>query len=115
MSLYRNRATFDALRSVAAGSITSSFVALGSELPVPAVCLTFKNNTNGDVIVSTDGVNDMLYLPTNSFNVYDIRTNGPYDTDFMFPQGTQFYVTQGTNIPSTGSFYIEAVIVTRTN
>ena len=113
MSLYRNRATFDTLRSVAAGSITSSFAAVGAALPAPAVCLTFKNDTNGDVIVSIDATNDNLYLPANSFNVYDIRTNGPFDCDFMFPQGTVFYVEQGTVVPTTGSFYIEAIIVTR--
>lgn len=113
MSLYRNRASFDTLRSVAAGSVTSSYVAVGNALAVPAVCLTFKNNTDGDVVVSTDATNDMLYLPANSFNVYDIRTNAPLQNDFMFPQGTTFYVKQGSTIPAAGSFYIEVVIVTR--
>ena len=55
----------------------------------------------------------MLFLPANSFNVFDIRTNSPTYNDLMFKEGTQFYVKDGTTASSTGAFYIEAVIVVR--
>lgn len=113
MSLYKNAATFDTLRSALPAAISGSYSAIGIALPSPAVCLCFKNATNGDVIVSTDGTNDMLFLPANSFNVFDIRTNSPTYNDLMFKEGTQFYVKDGTTASSTGAFYIEAVIVVR--
>lgn len=113
MSLYKNAAKFDVLRSISAASLTGSFAAVGVALPSPAVVLTFKNATNGDVIISTDGVNNMLFLPANSYNVFDIKTNGPILQDYMFKQGTVFYAKDGTTASTSGSFYIEAVIVER--
>lgn len=113
MSLYRNSAKFDTLRSAGFAAIGANYAAVGSALPSPAVCLTFKNATNGDVYISTDGVNNMLFLPANSFNVYDIRTNSPTYNDFMFAEGTKFYAKDGPTVATAGSFYIEAVIVER--
>lgn len=113
MSLYKNAAVFDTLRTAAPAAIGASFAAIGPALPAPCVCLCFKNNTNGDVIVSTDGTNNMLFLPANSFNVFDVRTNSPTYNDFMFKEGTQFYVKDGTTASSAGAFHIEAIIVVR--
>ena len=109
--MFKYQASFDALRSILPASIGASYAIIGSVLPSEAVILTFKNQTNGDVLVSTDGSTDMLTLPANSFSVYDIRTNAPYQTDFMFRKGTQFFVKDGTTASTTGAFYIEAVIV----
>jgi hypothetical protein len=109
---YQNRAKFEILKSAATGSIGAAYAAIGTPLSEPAVVLTFKNQTNGDVIVSTDGVNDYLTFPANSYGVYDIRTNSPLTSDFMFPKGTQFYVKDGATASTTGTFYIEAIIIT---
>lgn len=110
--MFSNRAKFDTLRSVAAGSVTASFAAVGTALGAPAVAVNFVNNTNGDVIVSLDGINSNLYLPANSFQVWDIRTNSPHLNDYLIPQGTLFYVKQGTVVPATGAFYIEVLLLT---
>jgi hypothetical protein len=110
--MFSNRAKFDTLRSVAAGSVTASYAALGTALGAPAVAVNFQNNTNGDVKVSLDGINDQLYLPANSYQVWDIRTNSPYLGDYLIPQGTVFYVKQGTVVPATGAFYIEVLLLT---
>lgn len=110
--MFKYQASFDTLRSLGVASIGASYAAIGAVLPSEAVALTFKNATNGDVLVSTDGSTDMLFLPANSFNVYDIRTNAPSQTDFMFKQGTQFFLKDGTTVASSGTFYIEAIIVT---
>lgn len=112
--MFSYQAKFDTLRSAAHTSIGASYATIGSALPSEAVILTFKNQTNGDVLVSTDGTNDMLTLPANSFNVYDIRANAPNNSDFLFRKGTQFYVKDGTTAAASGTFYIEAVIVTVT-
>lgn len=108
-----NQASFETLKSLAHTSIGASYAAIGTPLSSPAVVVTFKNQTNGDVLVSTDGTLDKLVLPANSFTIYDIRTNAPVNSNFMFAQGTQFYIKDGTSAPSSGTFYIEAVIITQ--
>lgn len=113
MSLYKNRAAFDVLRTGVIGSVSPNFVAIGSPLTAPTVSLTFKNTMDGDIVVSTNGIDDMLYIPANSYNVFDIKTNGPEGCDYMFEQGTQFYFKHGTLVPTAGNFYIEAIIVQR--
>lgn len=108
--MYRNAAAFDTLRSVAFGSLTSSYVQLGAVLPNSAVAITFKNNTNGTVLVSTNGTSDMLAYPPQSYGVYDIRTNAPNAIDYLLAKGTPFLVKYSGSAPTSGSFYIEAVI-----
>lgn len=112
MPNFRNRASFDTLRSAATGAIGASYATIGTAFTRRPVMICFKNQTNGDVVVSTDGVNDMLTFPGNSFTAYDVRTNSPSDCDLTFAVGTQFYVKDGTTASTTGTFYIEAVVVT---
>lgn len=111
--MFKNFASFDTLRSISAASLIGTYGAVGSALSTQAVCIAFKNMTNGDVIVSTDPANatGMLIFPANSYTVYDIRTNSPTLTDLMFATGTIFYAKDGTTVATTGSFYIEAVIL----
>lgn len=108
--MYKNAAKFDALRSVAFGSITSSYVIVGAVLPSPAVSVAFKNNTNGVILVSTDGVTDMLVYPGLSYGVYDVRTNAPNATDYLLSEGTPFLVKYSGSAPTSGSFYIEVML-----
>src|SRR5574343_86665 len=108
--MYKNAAKFDTLRSVAFGSITSSYSQVGAVLPAPCVAVAFKNNTDAVIIVSTDGVNDMLVYPATSYGVYDIRTNAPNLTDYLLSTGTAFEIKYSGAAPTSGSFYIEALI-----
>lgn len=109
--MYKNAAKFDSLRSQAFGSITSSYTQIGAVLPAPCVAVSFKNTTDALIIVSMDGVNDMLVYPASSYGVYDIRTNAPNLTDYLLPTGTAFEIKYSGSAPTTGSFYIEALIV----
>ncbi len=110
--VYFNRATFAPLKTTTPASIGATYAAIGTPLINPAVVLTFINNTNGDVVVSDDGVNDNLKLAANSFRVFDITTNSGNLLSFMFAKGTQFYVKDGTTASTTGDFTIEIVQVT---
>lgn len=107
---YSNEAAFDNLRSISGASITGSYATIGSSLSLPGLVLTFKNQTDGDVLISTNTSNDKLAFPSNSFGVFDVRTNAPSSLNYMFAEGTQFYIKAGTSAPTSGTFYIEAVI-----
>lgn len=106
---YSNAAQFDTLRVVAAASITSSYAILGSELPQMAVALNFKNDTNGIIYISTDGINDMLAFPAGWGEAWDVRTNAPNTVDFLLSQGTPIMIKYSTQ-PTTGSFYCEVLL-----
>ena len=108
--MYRNAAKFDTIRSVAFGSLTTSYAIVGSALSTPAVVIAFKNTTNALVFVSTDGSNDMIVVPSGSYCVFDVRTNAPNATDYLLPAGTPFLVKYSGSAPTSGSFYVEAIV-----
>lgn len=115
--------SFDVLRSLAYGSITSSYAALGDPFSTPAVStpstiakyaicpriIVFTNNTNGDMLISDDGINDKLFIPKNSFKLFDLTTNkGGVDGLWSIAAGTQFYVKY-SSAATSGAVYIEAL------
>lgn len=100
----------DTLRTLAFGSISGTYAALGTALAKTWRTFKLTNNTNGDLIISFDGVNDNLFLPANSFTLYDLSTNAPNDTlgeSLVLSLGTQLYVKQST-APTSGAVYAEA-------
>jgi hypothetical protein len=108
--MFKNAAQFDVLRSVAFGSITSSYVALGPVLPGYAVQLTFKNATNAVIYLSVDGVTDIIAIPSGWGEADDVRANAPEDTDYFYSEGTQFYIKYSGSAPTSGSFYMQVLL-----
>lgn len=104
------RATFDALRSATTASIGTNYAIIGSASSYPIVAVKFTNLTNGDVVVSLDGSTDMLYVAANAFTLFDLRTNAAFNTDYMMPVGTAFFVKDGSVIGTSGTFYIETLV-----
>jgi len=68
----------DAIREIAAASLTTSYQALGGVFLRDAFRLWMTNNTNGDVYLSTDGTTDMKKMPALSGRAYDDKTNDMY-------------------------------------
>ena len=99
----------DQLRSLAFGSIAATYNRVGTAFGhgVRLICIT--NNTNANMFFSIDGVNDYLFLPANSFKLFDLNTNKRLvDQLWVFPAGTQFFVRY-SSAPSSGSVYIECL------
>jgi hypothetical protein len=108
--MYSNRAYLDPLRSVAFGSITGSYTAVGTPMANPSRIICFTNTTNEDVTFSMDGTTDQLIVPAGSFKLFDVSTNRrPVgQDDFCFVVGTQWYVKY-LIAPTSGNVYIEIV------
>lgn len=102
------RAVFDTYRTIANGAISASFAAIGTPFThlIRVFCIT--NNTDGDMIISTDGINNKIFMAKNSYKIYDISSNQEFNSPFYLPANTQFYVKQSTS-PSTGDIYVEAI------
>jgi hypothetical protein len=104
------KAQLEVLRSLAFGSISGSYAAVGAPLANPCRLICITNNTDGDMLFSIDGTNDHLFVGAGSFKLFDVQTNSrPVNEDeYVFRVGTQFYVKESTS-PTTGDVYIEAL------
>lgn len=103
---------FDSLRSLAFGSISGTYAAVGTPFTVEARIICFTNKTQGDMIFSTDSSNadGQILVPAGSFKLYDLTANliPGKDDSFVIAKGTQFYVKQ-VAAPVSGAVYIENV------
>ena len=108
--MYTNRAMADQLRSLAFGSISSSYAPVGPPLEFPTRLICFTNNTDADVIFTMDGSTDQIIVVSKGFKLLDITTNHrPINQDdFCFSIGIQWSVRSLTS-PTTGSVYIEVI------
>jgi hypothetical protein len=95
----------DALRSLAFGSVTTTYVAVGTAFDHPVRIIKLLNATNADVTVSYDGVVDHEYIPAGGFALYDFCTNQAQTAGAFIAQGTIMYV-KSAGAPSSGGMYI---------
>lgn len=95
----------ETLRSLAYGSLGSSYTAIGSAFDNPARIIHLQNLTNVDITWSMDGTNDHGVVASGSFILLDITANKSLDQGEFIAQGTTFYAkTSGS--PSSGSVYL---------
>lgn len=106
------RALFDTLRSIAFGSISGSYAAIGSALTVEPRILIFTNTTNADVLISDDNTVSAgkLIIPAGSYLILDLTANMNPDHDdaFVMSKGGSIYV-KGITLPSSGFVYVAIV------
>lgn len=100
---------FEAVREVAAASITASYTAIGSATahPIRLICIT--NSTNAEVYISIDGSTNHLRLAVNSFKLLDLTANEVNTGGLYIADNTTFYVKRVSGAPSTGSVWIETL------
>lgn len=91
-------------------AITNSFTTVGIPFAHNLRIWRIVNNTNGDMIFSVDGTTNHLFVPQNSFVLYDITANTDTDASsaLVMVLNTQFYVKYST-APTSGDVYIEGI------
>jgi len=103
---------FDTLRSLAFGSISGTYAAVGSATTVEPRIICITNNTQGGMIFSTDNTNatGQLFLPAGTFKLFDLTANmvPGKDDSFVIGKNITFYVKQVT-APVSGAVYIEYI------
>lgn len=87
----------EAIREIAGSAITTVYQVLGGVFLRDIFRSTLTNFTNGDVYLSTDGISDMIKMPTISGRIRDDKTN-----DMFLKKGTQIYI-RFDNLPATPS------------
>jgi hypothetical protein len=107
MYITAQRIRWEDLRSIAFGDISGTYEAVGDSLANPARIIKFLNQTDVDILVSTNGVDDKDLVPAGGFSLYDMTANRPETNSGSFvDQGTTFYV-KGT--PTSGTFYVVVI------
>ncbi len=102
------RAKFEPLRTLGAGSITSSFVSIGIPLINPARQFHLYNQTDALLVFSTDGVHDHFVLPPSGFYLNDLTSNKTQVHGLYLPTGGGMWVKR-VGTPTTGSVYFSVM------
>lgn len=103
-----NIVRFDAVRSVPEASITNAYTALGTPFTHAMRVLHFINQTDGNMMISFDGVTDNAPVLANTFALYDLTSDQDSTESFRYENGTQVYIKY-ISAPTTGTFYLVAV------
>lgn len=100
---------FDPLRSLAFGSISGTYAAIGTATTVNPRIVCITNTTDADMIVTDDTTVSAgkLILPAGSFKLFDLTTNHVNkDDNFVIGKGVTLSVKEVT-APSKGAVYVE--------
>ena len=106
----QSRAFFEPIKTLAFGGISAAYASVGSPSTHPIRVFKITNNTEGDMMFTTNTAQDEMFIPASSFTLYDIQSNINPRTDdsFVLEVGTQFSVKQVT-APVSGSVYVECI------
>lgn len=105
---FGTKVQFEELRSLAFGSISGSYAAVGSATTDHARLVCFTNATNADLYISLDGITNHLIVPANGFKLLDLTANKVRDDGLFISKETIFYTKQ-VSAPSSGSLWIEVM------
>ena len=98
----------DTIRSIAFGSITDSYMTLGSVLGNPSQIIIIKNTTDKTIFLSENGTDNHYELGTGTSDSYDFQSNSKTDDIAAKAKGTQFYVKGVTgDLPASGKVIIQ--------
>lgn len=103
------QARVDAYKTLAFGSVTSSYVSVGSVVGHKYRILHLLNNTNQDIQISFDGTTNNIYMPAGSFDLYDLQAAANTNSEFNVSIGTQIYAKAPGTLPSTGAIFIMGI------
>jgi len=106
---YGTRVAFENVREIAFSSISGSYTAVGSATIDHARLVRIVNQTDAQIYVSLDGINNHIRMAANSFFLMDMTTNKVSDDGFFLHSGTTFYVKQVSAGPSSGALWIEVL------
>lgn len=103
---YGKRMLFDSMRSLASGSISGTYAAVGGVLQFPMRIIHVTNLTDVTLTYSMDGTNDHFVLPSMCFLLLDISSDRAKEDAFFLAEGEILYV-KGS--PTTGTTYFSSI------
>lgn len=102
MSIISTRMLYEPLRGTDFSDITGAYTGIGAPFANPILWFHIINNTNEDVVISLNGIDNHLYLPSGAFIVHDIGSNKGLGGGLYIAQVTRFYVAAYATLPVSG-------------
>lgn len=103
----KTKATWDELRTLASGSISGTYAAVGSVIEFPIVSMKIYNSTNALLTFSTDGATDNFVIPSLSAAVWDIASNRVATGEELSIKAQTTIYVKGT--VASGAVYLEVI------
>jgi|SRR5690606_29182481 len=96
------------LRSLAFGSISATYAAIGTAMAHPIINYRIQNYTDQPLLISYDGQTDHDIVGTGGFVLFDASSNKGKGDVLALPQSTVIYAKQASVAPGSGSVYVSA-------
>lgn len=110
MSLSSQIARYETLRSVAFGAITANYTQVGALTSNPIRIIEFTNTTDKNLLISFDGVNNMIISVASELKVTDYGSNyAAAAGNLELPRNTGIFVKAEGALPTSGSLYITTI------
>lgn len=103
------KASHEALRTIAAGDIGSSFTPVGSKFSHYIRIVEIDNTTDSDIIISMNGISEDRIVIAKSGKVLDYSSNKDGNGSFGLPSGEYIQVKYVDGAPTVGNVYIACV------
>lgn len=101
---------YEALRSLAFGSITGTYAGVGASFANPVRMIMIDNLTNQNILVSFDGITDHTVVASTSGKVLDYASNRMAPADHLEQAvGERVYVKAVSVLPASGSVYVSVI------
>lgn len=107
MSTLSIRFRMEPIRSIAFGSISGTYMGIGTAVTNSLFGIYITNRTNADLMFSLDGVTDNFMVGSQGFILLDISSNKGSGGGLYLSQGERIYVKE-IGIPTTGTVYFSA-------
>lgn len=100
------RAEFEILRTLPFGLIGAAYTGVGLKFANPVRLLKVTNNTDANLLVSFNGVDDQDIVVAYGFFLYDLCSNKTDAAGILeLSAGKRLYVKQEAWAPTVGSVY----------
>lgn len=111
MAKFNSRVSFDTIRELGFASIGANYALVGTPFDDEVCMLAIINTTDQDLYLSDDGINNKIYLPTQTARIYDFASNKSNTTERtkVISDGSAFFVKHSGVAPLSGSIFIETV------
>lgn len=99
---------YNSILSLDTATLSGSYIPVGA-LAQSSRIVKIVNNSNVDVLISTNGSTDMDFVPASSFTLYDAGANSGNTAAIVFPKGTAFSAKGSVG---TGLVYVVSLTTT---
>lgn len=96
----------ETVRSLAFGSISGTYMGIGTSFTHPIRQFFIQNLTDQTLMFSFDGVSDHFPLPRNGFLLNDVTSNKTLSQGFFLPEGMRIYVRDLGSAATSGTVYV---------